>query len=103
MKETGPVDRAFVGGDEADGLTFFEAVILDALVRGGGRDALILTDPEGIRSGLSELGARRAGRDYEIEPVACTNGLFHPKLSVFIAPDDAHVPSQRGLPLGFGG
>lgn len=50
-------------------LSFFEAVVLDRLVRGGGRNALILADPEGVRAGLSEQGARRAGREYELEPV----------------------------------
>lgn len=73
-------------------LSFFEAVILDALLRGGGRNTLILSDPEGVRAGLSEEGARRVGRDYEIEPVACLNrGLFHPKIGVFLQSDDAHL------------
>ena len=31
-------------------LSFFEAVILDALIRGGGRQALILADTEGVRA-----------------------------------------------------
>jgi len=43
-------------------LSFFEAVVLDRLVRGGGRNALILADPEGIRAALSEQGARGTGR-----------------------------------------
>jgi len=72
-------------------LSFFEAVLLDALLRGGGREALILADPEGICAGLSEQGARRAGRDYEIEPVACSTGVFHPKLSVLIGDTDGHT------------
>lgn len=73
-------------------LSFFEAVLLDALLRGGGRNALILADPEGVRAGLSEEGARRVGRDYEIEPVACTNrGVFHPKIGALFAQDDAHL------------
>ena len=46
-------------------LSFFEAVILDALVRGGGREALILADVQGIRASLSEQGAHRVGKDYE--------------------------------------
>lgn len=83
-------------------LSFFEAVVLDRLVRGGGRNALILADPEGIRAGLSEQGARRAGRDYEVEPLACTTGVFHPKLSLFLADDDAHLLVGSGN-LTFGG
>ncbi len=74
-------------------LSFFEAVLLDRLLRGGGREALILADPEGIRAGLSEQGARRAGRDYEIEPIACTTGVFHPKVNVLIG--DADAPAGR--------
>ncbi|WP_336975283.1 hypothetical protein [Sphingobium aromaticiconvertens] len=73
-------------------LSFFEAVLLDALLRGGGRNALILADPEGVRAGLSEEGARRVGRDYEIEPVACVNhGVFHAKVGALFADDDAHL------------
>lgn len=83
-------------------LSFFEAVILDRLIRGGGRQALILSDPEGVRSGLSEAGARRAGRDYDIEPVVCTTGVFHPKLSVFASEDDIHLLVGSGN-LTFGG
>ena len=83
-------------------LSFFEAVLLDRLLRGGGREALILADPEGIRAGLSEQGARRAGRDYEIEPIACTTGVFHPKLSVLIGDADAHLLVGSGN-LTFGG
>lgn len=83
-------------------LSFFEAVILDRLVRGGGRNALILADPTGIRAGLSELGARRAGLEYELEPIACSTGVFHPKLSVFSSQDDCHLLVGSGN-LTFGG
>lgn len=78
-------------------LSFIEAVILDALLRGKGRDALILADPDGVRSALSEEGARRVGRDYEVVPVmAQAGGLFHPKIGVFIANDDVHVSVGSG-------
>ncbi len=83
-------------------LSFFEAVLLDRLVRGGGRNALILADPEGVRAGLSEQGARRAGREYELEPVHCTTGVFHPKLSIFVGGNDAHLLVGSGN-LTFGG
>jgi hypothetical protein len=83
-------------------LSFFEAVILDRLMRGGSKQATILTDPEGLRAALSEHGARRAGRDYEIEPVACTTGVFHPKVSAFINGADAHLLVGSGN-LTFGG
>ena len=73
-------------------LSFFEAVILDALVRGRSGGALILSDPEGIRAALSEEGARRVGRDYQIAPVVRKGpGIFHPKVSVLAQKDDAHL------------
>lgn len=83
-------------------LSFFEAVVLDRLVRGGARNALILADPEGIRAGLSEQGARRAGRDYELEPVASATGVFHPKLTLLFSDSDAHLLVGSGN-LTFGG
>ncbi|MER9758028.1 hypothetical protein NKJ46_32415 [Mesorhizobium sp. M0166] len=72
-------------------LSFFEAVLLDALVRGGGREALILADIEGVRAGLSEQGARRVGRDYEVEPISVASGVFHPKLSALVADGECHL------------
>ena len=62
-------------------LSFFEAVILDRLVRGGGSQALILADVQGVRASFSEQGAQRVGKDYEVEPVAVAQGVFHPKPS----------------------
>ena len=73
-------------------LSFFEAVVLDALVRGRASGALVLSDPEGIRAALSEEGARRVGRDYEIAPVVRKGpGICHPKVSVLAQKDDAHL------------
>lgn len=83
-------------------LSFFEAVVLDRLVRGGARNALILSDPEGIRAGLSEMGARRAGRDYELEPIASCPGVFHAKISALIGEADSHLIVGSGN-LTFGG
>jgi hypothetical protein len=72
-------------------LSFFEAASRRAASRGG-RNALILADPEGVRAGLSEEGARRVGRDYEIEAVACANhGVFHAKVGALFGDDDAHL------------
>ncbi len=51
-------------------LSFFESVVLDGLVRNGAREAIVLADAEGVRNALSKFGARRVGRDYEVEPVA---------------------------------
>lgn len=83
-------------------LSFFEAVVLDRLVRGGGRNALILSDPEGIRAGLSEQGARRTGRDYELEPIACSTGVFHAKVNAFFGQSESHLLVGSGN-LTFGG
>jgi hypothetical protein len=83
-------------------LSFFEAVILDALIRGGGRQALILADTEGVRASLSEQGAQRVGKDYEVEPVAVSRGVFHPKISVLSAANECHLLVGSGN-LTFGG
>lgn len=72
-------------------LSFFESVVLDGLVRGRTAETLILADAEGVRAGLSEQGAQRAGRDYELEPVVVDRGVFHPKISVFADKDDGHL------------
>jgi hypothetical protein len=83
-------------------LSFFEAVILDALIRGGGREALIRADVEGVRAALSEQGAQRVGKDYQVEPVSVTSGLFHPKITVLTAKDECHLLVGSGN-LTFGG
>jgi hypothetical protein len=83
-------------------LSFFEAVLLDALIRGGGREALILADVEGVRAALGEQGARRVGKDYDVEPLAVRAGVFHPKISVFTAENDCHLLVGSGN-LTFGG
>jgi hypothetical protein len=83
-------------------LSFFEAVILDALVRGGGSQALILADVQGVRASLSEQGAYRVGKDYDVEPIAVATGVFHPKISVLSSPDECHVLVGSGN-LTFGG
>lgn len=65
----------------APSLSLFEAIVLDALVRAEEREALILADVDGVRAALGEYGARRIGRDYEVEPVAVDRGgVSHPKL-----------------------
>jgi hypothetical protein len=72
-------------------LSFFEAVILDALIRGGARQALILADVHGLRASLSEQGAQRVGKDYNVEPVAVSSGVFHPKISVLSDANECHL------------
>jgi hypothetical protein len=83
-------------------LSFFEAVVLDSLVRQGVEDNLILADVEGVRGAMAEHGARNVGRTYDVEPVAVEHGCFHPKLMVLISPTEAHVVIGSGN-LTFGG
>src|SRR4051812_31258696 len=83
-------------------LSFYEAVVLDALVRGGSAPALILADAKGVKAALSERGAQRVGKDYNIEPVVVNGGVFHPKVCVLISPDECHVVIGFGN-LTFGG
>jgi hypothetical protein len=83
-------------------LSFFEAVILDALIRAGGREAMILADIDGVRASLSEQGAQRVGKDYEVEPVSVPSGVFHPKISVLSGNEECHVLVGSGN-LTFGG
>jgi hypothetical protein len=35
-----------------------------------------------VRASLGEQGAQRVGKDYEVEPVAVTSGVFHPKVAM---------------------
>jgi hypothetical protein len=72
-------------------LSFFEAVVLDRLVRGGASQALILADVCGVKGALSEQGAQRVGKDYEIEPVAVEGGVFHPKVTVLADGQECHL------------
>ena len=69
-------------------LSYYEAVVLDALVRKNVWENVILTDLVGMRAALSEHGARQAGRAYQIEPVVVAKGCFHPKLMALLAPDE---------------
>ena len=64
--------------------------MLDALIRGHCRRTTILSDPSGVRGALQEYGARRAGQDYSVEPVAVDRGVFHPKISLLFSGDEAH-------------
>jgi hypothetical protein len=49
-----------------------------------------------------EQGARRVGRDYQVEPVKAEFGVFHPKLSLLLHDDDCHLLVGSGN-LTFGG
>ncbi|MET4315547.1 hypothetical protein [Bradyrhizobium sp. RT4b] len=83
-------------------LSFFESAVLDQLVRGGARSALILADVDGVRGALSEQGARRAGKEYDIEPVKVPTGVFHAKVTALVGEGECHVLVGSGN-LTFGG
>ena len=83
-------------------LSFFEAVVLDALVRQDVQRTLILADIDGVRAALAEYGSRCAGRVYEVEPMAVEHGCFHPKLMALTSTTEAHLVVGSGN-LTFGG
>ena len=55
-----------------------------------------------MRASLSEQGAQRVGKDYELEPVVVTNGVFHPKITLLAAAEECHLLVGSGN-LTFGG
>lgn len=83
-------------------VSFFEAVILDAIVRQQVDSALILVDQAGVRSAMNEFGAQGVGRSYDLEPVVISGGCFHPKILALLSQDEAHLVVGSGN-LTFGG
>jgi len=83
-------------------LSFFEAVILDQILRSQSGEATVLADVEGVRAALSEYGARVVGREYQLEPIRVNTGCFHPKLMALLGKNDAHLVIGSGN-LTFGG
>jgi hypothetical protein len=83
-------------------LSFFEAVILDQILRSQSGEALVLADVDGVRAALSEYGARVVGREYQLEPIRVNTGYFHPKLMTLLGKNDAHLVIGSGN-LTFGG
>ena len=83
-------------------LSFFEAVVLERIVRQQIGSCSILADVFGVRTAMDEVGAHGAGRTYDIEPVAVKNGCFHPKLLALLSDDEAGLVIGSGN-LTFGG
>lgn len=83
-------------------LSFFEAVILERIVRQQIGSCAILADISGVRTAMDEVGALGAGRTYDIEPVAVKNGCFHPKLLALLSAEEAGLVIGSGN-LTFGG
>lgn len=71
--------------------SFTEAVVIEALLRQGVSEIVLLADTAGIRMALHEHGAVRIGREYAIHAVSVEGGCFHPKLIVLEADDATHV------------
>lgn len=42
----------------------------------------MLSDIEGYRASLADVGAVGVGRDYDLVPVRCRTGVFHPKIAL---------------------
>lgn len=87
-------------------LAYFEAIVLNALLRDGIDRSVVLADITGVRAALSEHGALQAGRSYQVEPIAVDNGYcFHAKLTALVAKDDAHLVIGSGnlTAGGYGG
>jgi hypothetical protein len=83
-------------------LSFFEAVVLEAMIRGNARDATIFPDLDGIRLALREQGIRGVGRTYQVEPIKVTSGIFHPKMIILFGSNECHLVIGSGN-LTFGG
>jgi hypothetical protein len=67
-----------------------------------GRRSLILADVDGVRGALSEQGARRAGKEYVIEPIKVATGVFHAKVTALVGDGECHLLVGSGN-LTFGG
>ena len=73
------------------GLSYFEAVILDALTRKKCAEIVIFSDIAGYISSLKETGVIEAGRQYTLEPIHIPNYAFHPKICFLEGNDGCHV------------
>jgi hypothetical protein len=83
-------------------LSFLEAIPL-AAVNKSYRNFTVVTDVAGYRASLADVGAVGIGRDYDIIPVKCKTGVFHPKIGLF-ADKDGEVRATVGSGnLTFGG
>lgn len=56
-----------------------------------GAQPLVLADVHGVRECLSEQGARGVGTYYEVEPLAVSGGVFHPKITVLASGEECHL------------
>ncbi|MGN6306789.1 MAG: hypothetical protein ACTHNH_18360 [Mesorhizobium sp.] len=83
-------------------LSFLEAIPLPSVYRTY-RNFTVISDMEGYRSSLADVGAVGVGRDYDVVPVRCRDGVFHPKIAL-MADEAGEVRATVGSGnLTFGG
>jgi len=83
-------------------LSFLEAIPLSSVYRTY-RNFTVISDIEGYRASLADVGAVGVGRDYDLVPVRCRNGVFHPKIAL-MADEAGEIRATVGSGnLTFGG
>ncbi len=83
-------------------LSFLEAIPLASVYRSY-RNFTVVSDIEGYRASLSDVGAVGVGRDYDLVPVKCSTGVFHPKIAL-LADEKGEIRATVGSGnLTFGG
>ena len=83
-------------------LSFLEAIPLSSVYRSY-RNFTVISDIEGYRASLADVGAVGVGRDYDVVPVRCRNGIFHPKIAL-LADEAGEIRATVGSGnLTFGG
>ncbi|MFS8112041.1 hypothetical protein QD460_10000 [Rhizobium jaguaris] len=83
-------------------LSFLEAIPLSAVYRSY-KNFTVISDIEGYRASLADVGAVGVGRDYDLVPVRCRTGVFHPKIAL-MADEDGNIRATVGSGnLTFGG
>jgi hypothetical protein len=83
-------------------LSFLEAIPLSSVYRSY-RNFTVISDIEGYRTSLADVGAVGVGRDYDLVPVKCEGGVFHPKIAL-LSDEKGEVRATVGSGnLTFGG
>lgn len=83
-------------------LSFLEAIPLSSVYRTY-RNFTVISDIEGYRTSLADVGAVGVGRDYDLVPVRCRTGVFHPKIAL-MADEAGEIRATVGSGnLTFGG
>jgi hypothetical protein len=84
-------------------LSFLEAIPLASVYRTY-RNFSVISDIEGYRASLADIGAVGVGRDYDLVPVKCSTGVFHPKIALLADEKSGEIRATVGSGnLTFGG